>query len=73
MTILPVCTQLHDRSPQIERHGARYPTAKARGKYLASLAKLQSATEFKDPRLDFLKDYTVVLGVDDLIPFGAKE
>jgi len=58
---------------QIQRHGARYPTTKARGNYLASLAKLQSADHYDDPRLNFLKNYTVALGADDLISFGATE
>lgn len=58
---------------QIQRHGARYPTKSARKRYLDSLAKLKSVPRYVDSRLDFLKDYTVELGADDLISFGAKE
>lgn len=58
---------------KIQRHGARYPTTSAREDYLTSLAKLKSAPHYVDPRLDFLKNYTVELGADDLISFGATE
>ena len=58
---------------QLERHGARYPTAKARNNSLDSLAKLTSVSRYTDPGLNFLKNYTVVLGADDLLPLGAIE
>ena len=58
---------------QLQRHGARYPTTSARKNYLTSLAKLKSAPHYDNPQLNFLKNYTVVLGVDDLISFGATE
>jgi len=56
---------------QLQRHGARYPTSSARKEYLTSLAKLKSTPYYNDPRLNFLKNYTVALGADDLISFGA--
>ena len=38
-----------------------------------SLAKLKSAPHYVDARLNFLKNYTIDLGADDLISFGAVE
>ncbi|KAF9522116.1 histidine phosphatase superfamily [Crepidotus variabilis] len=57
----------------IQRHGARYPTSQAGPHIQAAVAKLQSVSEYKDKRLDFLKNYTYTLGVEDLVPFGALE
>ena len=57
---------------QLQRHGARFPTSGATTGILAALNKLQSATNFTDPRLDFLRNYTYTLGKNgDLVPFGA--
>ncbi|KJA17736.1 hypothetical protein HYPSUDRAFT_146103 [Hypholoma sublateritium FD-334 SS-4] len=56
----------------LQRHGARFPTSGASTGILTALNKLQSATSFTDPRLDFLRNYTYALGKNgDLIPFGA--
>ena len=38
-----------------------------------ALSKLQSAEEYLDQKLDFLKNYTYSLGTDDLVPFGALQ
>ena len=58
---------------QIQRHGARFPTLGAAARIAISLTKLQSATHYTDPRLQFLTNYTYNLGVDDLVPFGASQ
>lgn len=56
----------------LQRHGARFPTAKAGGKIAATLAKLQTATNFSSG-LEFARDYRYDLGADSLIPLGAHE
>jgi len=40
---------------------------------LAAVKKLQSATHYTDPQLDFLTNYTYSLSKDNLIPFGALQ
>lgn len=57
----------------IQRHGARFPTLGAAARILSSLTQLQSATNYTDPRLAFLTNYTYTLGVNDLVPFGASQ
>lgn len=57
----------------MQRHGARFPTSGATAGIVAALAKLQSVQEFKDPALDFLKNFTYDLGTNDLVPFGAAQ
>ena len=58
---------------QIQRHGARYPTSGASKNIRAAVDKLLSATEYRDLRLFFLRDYTYDLGVADQIPLGASQ
>lgn len=38
-----------------------------------ALPKLQAATSYDDPKLDFVKNYTYDLGMNDLVKHGAKE
>ncbi|KAF8887235.1 phosphoglycerate mutase-like protein [Gymnopilus junonius] len=57
----------------LQRHGARFPTSGAATQIQAALQKLQSATEFMDPKLDFLRNFTYALGINHLIPFGAMQ
>ncbi|KAH9482157.1 3-phytase B [Psilocybe cubensis] len=57
----------------IQRHGARFPTSGATTRILTAVNNLKSATDFLDPRLDFLRNYTYTLGKDNLIPFGALQ
>ncbi|KAI0312379.1 acid phosphatase [Amylostereum chailletii] len=57
----------------IQRHGARWPTSGSGKRYSASVVKLQSAIEFKDSKLDFLKTFVYNFGVDNLLPFGASQ
>lgn len=45
----------------------------AAARIAGALSKLQSAEEYLDPKLDFLKSYTYSLGTDDLVPFGAMQ
>ncbi|KAF9463690.1 phytase [Collybia nuda] len=63
----------HCKVVQIQRHGARFPTAGPSAAIKAAVSKLQSAKVFTDPRLSFLENYTYDLGQDDLVPFGAQE
>ena len=58
---------------QIQRHGARYPTSGASKNIRAAVDKLLSATEYRDQRLFFLRDYTYDLGVADQVPLGASQ
>jgi hypothetical protein len=64
---------LINHSLKIQRHGARFPTANAGAKIEAAVAKLKKATQYTDPKLNFLTGYTYDLGEDDLVPFGAAE
>ncbi|KAI0796390.1 phytase [Irpex lacteus] len=57
----------------IQRHGARFPTSGATRRITTALAKLQNATNFTDPRLDFVKTFQYTLGKDDLVRFGADQ
>ncbi|KDR84436.1 hypothetical protein GALMADRAFT_54583 [Galerina marginata CBS 339.88] len=57
----------------IQRHGARFPTSGATTRILAAVQNLKAATQFLDPRLDFLTNYTYALGQNDLVPFGALQ
>ncbi|KAF8887236.1 histidine phosphatase superfamily [Gymnopilus junonius] len=57
----------------IQRHGARFPTSGASARIKAALQKLQSATDFLDPKLKFLENYTYTLGENDLVAFGAAQ
>ncbi|KAI0089102.1 phytase [Irpex rosettiformis] len=57
----------------LQRHGARFPTAGAAARILAALSKIQSATSFNDPNLEFLRNYEYALGTDDMVPYGAEE
>ena len=58
---------------QIQRHGARFPTRGATKRIVASLTKLQSATNYTNSQLSFLTNYTYSLGADDLVPLGASQ
>lgn len=39
----------------------------------AAVKKLQRATEYKEDYLKFLKNYHLDLGVESLLPLGAKQ
>ncbi|GAA5890915.1 hypothetical protein JCM6882_008855 [Rhodosporidiobolus microsporus] len=56
----------------LQRHGQRFPTAKAGKRIAASVAKLQKATSLS-AELAFVKSYVYSLGADDLTPTGASE
>ena len=58
--------------PQLQRHGARYPTKGAHADMLTALNKLKSATTYLNPLL-FVKSYDFDLGTDDLVYFGAQQ
>uniref|UniRef100_A0A0W0GEB5 Phytase A n=1 Tax=Moniliophthora roreri TaxID=221103 RepID=A0A0W0GEB5_MONRR len=57
----------------IQRHGARYPTTGAALNIVSAVSKLQSVKEYKDPKLEFLKEYVYDLGTADLVASGAKQ
>ncbi|KAJ3570644.1 hypothetical protein NP233_g4261 [Leucocoprinus birnbaumii] len=57
----------------LKRHGARFPTSGASSNILAALNKLQSASSYTHPDLQFLKNFTYDLGTDVLVPFGALQ
>ncbi|EIN11007.1 acid phosphatase [Punctularia strigosozonata HHB-11173 SS5] len=57
----------------IQRHGARFPTSGPGQQIQSAISKLQSVSDFKDPRLNFLRDYVYDLGTNDLVPFGALQ
>ena len=60
-------------SPQLQRHGARYPS-KSDGKAIKkSVEKIQGASEFNSSNLTFVSDYEYTLGTDDLVAFGAAQ
>ncbi|KIJ69717.1 hypothetical protein HYDPIDRAFT_77157 [Hydnomerulius pinastri MD-312] len=57
----------------LQRHGARYPTTGAGSSIQATVAKLQSVQNYADSSLDFLKNFTYMLGTEILVPFGAAQ
>ncbi|KAJ3711961.1 histidine phosphatase superfamily [Lentinula raphanica] len=57
----------------LQRHGARYPTAGPAASMALAVNKLQNATAFEDPKLEFVRDYTWKLGISDLVSFGAAQ
>ncbi|KZS87509.1 phosphoglycerate mutase-like protein [Sistotremastrum niveocremeum HHB9708] len=57
----------------IERHGARFPTKSAGDKIESTIDKLHRVRKFKDPSLEFLREYAYDLGVEDLVPYGAAQ
>lgn len=59
--------------PQIQRHGARFPTSSAGKNIQSAVAKLKAVKTYRDPRLDFLTHFTYDLGSDDLVAFGAAQ
>ncbi|KAK4703123.1 hypothetical protein P7C70_g3091, partial [Phenoliferia sp. Uapishka_3] len=56
----------------LQRHGARFPTAGAGKKIIASVAKVKAARSFSKS-FAFVPSYNYTLGADDLTPFGAQE
>ncbi|KAF8870778.1 histidine phosphatase superfamily [Infundibulicybe gibba] len=57
---------------QLQRHGARFPTALASVPIRAALSKLQSVPTV-DSNLAFLANFTYDLGTDDLVPLGTRQ
>ncbi|KAH7909637.1 phytase [Hygrophoropsis aurantiaca] len=57
----------------LQRHGARYPTAKASEDIQKSVKKLRKAKHHKHKSVKFLENYKWNLGQDDLVPFGAAQ
>jgi hypothetical protein len=40
---------------------------------MEALEKLQAATTYDDPKLDFIKGYAYDLGMNDLVKYGADQ
>ncbi|KAG2361626.1 histidine phosphatase superfamily [Suillus spraguei] len=59
--------------PDLQRHGARYPTSGASKEIQASLKKLLDASKYTDMKLKFLRSYQWHLGEADLVPLGATQ
>ncbi|KAJ4470090.1 phytase [Lentinula aciculospora] len=57
----------------LQRHGARFPTAGPSQMMASAVAKLQQARTYHNTSLDFIRNYTYDLGIDDLLPFGASQ
>lgn len=58
---------------KLQRHGARWPTSNAGAECKSAVKKLKQVKKYKEDYLDFLKHFKYDLGVDDLLPFGAKQ
>ena len=71
LTLVVTYPALND-FPQLQRHGARYPTKGAQADMLTVLNQLKSAKTYLNPLL-FLKSYEFDLGTDDLVYFGAQQ
>lgn len=56
---------------QLQRHGARHPTAE--DDYARTVSRLQNATRYTSPKLAFLDDYKYTLGEEDLVSLGAQQ
>ncbi|KAJ4477454.1 phytase [Lentinula aciculospora] len=57
---------------QLQRHGARDPTAGPAAKIAIAVSKLQNVSTYGDSSLDFIRNFTLDLGTNDLVPFGAE-
>lgn len=57
----------------LQCHGARFPTTSAGKAIVASVKKLQQASSFNVPDLEFVKDYKYTLGAEDLVLYGAQQ
>lgn len=59
---------------QIQRHGARVPTSGASANIVAAVTKLKGATTYTTDQLNFLVNYTYILGNNGaLLPFGGAQ
>lgn len=58
---------------QLHRHGARFPEPVDKIPTMKAVQKYQQAEGFKAPELQFLKDYSYDLGLDDLVKFGGEQ
>ncbi|KAF4466185.1 3-phytase a [Fusarium albosuccineum] len=57
----------------LSRHGARYPTDTKSEAYNATIARIQSSATKYGSEYQWLKDYTYVLGAEDLTEFGQQQ
>ncbi|KAL1940035.1 hypothetical protein VTO73DRAFT_9370 [Trametes versicolor] len=57
----------------IQRHGARFPTSGAAKRIQTAVAKLKAASNYTDPLLAFVTNYTYSLGQDSLVELGATQ
>ncbi|PHH73127.1 hypothetical protein CDD82_5637 [Ophiocordyceps australis] len=57
----------------LSRHGSRWPTAGKAEVYRSLVQRIQRSVQQYAPGYDFIQDYDMQLGVDDLTPFGEQE
>ena len=57
----------------LQRHGARYPTLDAGFRIRTAIDKLRKVERFNSPVFDFFQTWEYTLGIEDLLPYGAKE
>ncbi|KAI0256878.1 histidine phosphatase superfamily [Lactifluus subvellereus] len=57
----------------LQRHGARWPTTDAGAEMKSAVQKLQRVKHYREDYLTFLKNFTLDLGANDLLPLGAKQ
>ncbi|KIK65846.1 hypothetical protein GYMLUDRAFT_158434 [Collybiopsis luxurians FD-317 M1] len=65
--------RIHHFASQLQRHGARYPTAGPGAIIAAAVSKLQGVTAYQDSNLDFIHNFVYDLGTNDLVLFGAAQ
>jgi hypothetical protein len=58
---------------QLQRHGARFPTAKGGVSIDAVLAKLKAVHNITDPLLQFVPGFTLPFKAEQLVPFGRNQ
>ena len=58
---------------QLKRHGARWPVGDSRGHMKAAVDKLKRAEHYKEDYLEFLKNFQLELGEENLLPLGIKQ
>ncbi|KAJ7085699.1 histidine phosphatase superfamily [Mycena belliarum] len=58
---------------QLQRHGARFPTLGASLNIVSAVGKLQRVNVYNHSAMEFLHSFDYLLGVNDLVPFGALQ
>lgn len=58
---------------QLQRHGARFPTANGGVGIDAALVKLKGVQNITDPLLQFVPRFTFPFTAEQLVPFGRNQ